>query len=43
MKPTDQTVDDASTVKLGGTGQVGVSRGGGGAGMAEQRLDVAQA
>jgi len=43
MKLTHQTVDDAGTVELGGAGQVGVACGGGGAGVAEQRLDVAQA
>jgi hypothetical protein len=43
MQPVDQTIDDAGTVLLGGSGQLGVACGGGGAGVSKQRLDVAQA
>lgn len=43
MQLADQMVDDAGTVLFGSAGQLGVACGGGRAGMAEQRLDVAQA
>jgi hypothetical protein len=43
MQPTDEAIDDARTVLFGGMGELCVACGGGGTGMAEQRLNVAQA
>jgi hypothetical protein len=38
----DETIDHAGTVLLSGSGELGVTPGGGGAGVAEQHLDMAQ-
>ena len=43
MQPIDKLVDDASTILLGGAGELRVARGGGGTGVSKQCLDMAQA
>jgi len=43
MQLADKLVDDARTVLVSRSGQLGVARSGGGAGVSQQRLDVAQA
>ena len=40
MQPIDKLVDGAGTILLGGAGELRVARGGGGTGVAKQRLDV---
>ncbi len=43
MQGIDQTVDGLGAILLGDIGEVGVQRGGGGAGVAKQGLDMTQA
>ena len=43
MQTVDQAVDRAGRLLLGGLGQASVERGGGGAGVTQQALDMAQA
>ena len=42
MQSIDQTIDGGSGVTFGDVGQVGISCGGGGAGVAEQLLNMTQ-
>ena len=42
MEPADKLVDGAGAILLGGVSQMCIACGGGGAGMTEQRLDMAQ-
>ena len=43
MQGVDQAIDDTGAILFGGGGQMGVTRSGGGTGMAEQGLDMPQA
>ncbi len=43
LQPVDQVIDDGGGIAFGNLAEVGITRGGGGTGMAEQSLDMAQA